>query len=376
MIFDITRTVGAGAVPSISDQGTLFVIGNYVGYATAYEYNETDDVYEQKWQYLFDGGANADWVNSIAVSGDGSTIALGSLRFLENSEYNSEVVVLDSESNLPLWVYQTNYDLLSALDISQNGSMIAAASYGPINDNDDDFWLFERNSNEAVFAFNCQGSPYDIDLANNATKCIVGGKAIHARISGNGGKLYYFNINQPISISGIVSDISTNNPLEGAVITLGSAYSETSNAFGFYNIEDVETGNYSLTCELAGYEIFTTEIELEESEVINIELELISGIDQTISSPYNLSTNNYPNPFRTNTTIRYQLPLSINVCIDIFDIQGKKIRSLLNEHQEQGSHTVVWDGKNEIGTEVKKGVYYYNITADKFFSSSKMIFIK
>ena len=376
VLFNITRVTGAGATPAISDDGNIFVIGDYHGYATVYEYSSSNQTYDEKWQYLFEGGANYDWIYAIAVSGDGSTIALGSIRFEGGGVYSGELAVFDTESNEPLWIYQSVYDIVIAIDISQDGSVIAAVSYGPLDDNGDDLWLFNKDSNEPVFAFNCQGSPYDIDLSADASKCIVGGKAVHARISGNGGKLYYFDISQSTSVSGTVTDAITNDPLEGAVITLGTSYTDTTNSLGFYNIEDVVAGTNTLTCELTGYETYTTEIDVEGNETIDIELQILTGIDDPFASQNNVSVTNYPNPFNSKTTISYNIPVNNIVRIEIYDIQGKKIKTLINEHQVSGNHSVVWNGTNENGIQVGKGIYFYGITAGKFFSVKEMILIK
>ncbi|MCK4662483.1 MAG: carboxypeptidase-like regulatory domain-containing protein, partial [Bacteroidales bacterium] len=284
LLFDLTRVTGAGPIPAISDDGNIFAIGDYDGYSTMYEYNAITETYDAKWKHLFDGGASYNWVSAIAVSGNGSTIALGSLQSEGGGVYNGELSIFNTESNEPLWTYQSVNDEVVAIDISYDGSVIAAASYGPLDDNGDDFWLFNRDSSEPVFVFTCQGSPYDIDLSNDASKCIVGGKAVHARVSGHGGKLYYFNFSPTLpSVSGTVIDIDTNEPIEGAIITLGTSYNNTTNSSGFYNIEDVLTGTYTLTCELTGYETYTETINISGDTIIDIELQnlylpvLVSG---------------------------------------------------------------------------------------------------
>ncbi len=377
VLFDITRTTGAGAAPAVSDDGNIFVIGDYHGYATVYEYNEISEIYEEKWQYLFEGGSSYDWVNAIAVSGDGRTIAAGSLRFEGGGIYSGELAVFDTTSNEPLWIYQSVNDALTAIDISQTGSLIAAASYGPLDDNGDDFWLFNRTGNEPVFAFTCQGSPFDIDLSADGTKCIVGGKAIHARVSGHGGKLYYFDLNPTLySVSGTVTDINTNAQLEGALITIGTSYTNTTNSSGFYNIEDVTAGTYTLTCELTGYETYTTEINVEGDETINIELQNSSGIDNPFVLQKNISVTNYPNPFKSETTINYSIPVSSNVIIEIYDIQGKKIKTLVNEYHALGNHSVVWNGTNENEIPTGTGIYFYRLKTDNNIVLKKIILIK
>jgi hypothetical protein len=80
---------------------------------------------------------------------------------------------------------------------------------------------------------------------------------------------------------------------------------------------------------------------------------------------------NYPNPFNNSTTIRYELPLSADVTIDIYDIAGRHIQTLLSEKQSAGYHELNWDSKSATS-----GIYFYKITADEFTDTRKMILMK
>jgi hypothetical protein len=85
---------------------------------------------------------------------------------------------------------------------------------------------------------------------------------------------------------------------------------------------------------------------------------------------------NYPNPFNPSTTIRYQIPTDANVNLDIYNLQGQKIRSLIAKEQKAGYYNVVWDGRNEAGQTVSSGVYLYRVQAGSFVASHKMLMIK
>lgn len=86
---------------------------------------------------------------------------------------------------------------------------------------------------------------------------------------------------------------------------------------------------------------------------------------------------NYPNPFNRVTVIRYGIPDRSNVRIAIHNLEGKKIKLLLNEEKEGGYHHVIWQ------TDVSSGIYYYTIEAtslvdppDRFTKRRKMILLK
>ncbi len=85
---------------------------------------------------------------------------------------------------------------------------------------------------------------------------------------------------------------------------------------------------------------------------------------------------NYPNPFNPATTITYALPTATRVTVDIYNILGRKTRTLINERQSAGSHTVVWDGSDDHGRDVASGVYFYRITAGTESRTRKMVVLK
>jgi flagellar hook assembly protein FlgD len=85
---------------------------------------------------------------------------------------------------------------------------------------------------------------------------------------------------------------------------------------------------------------------------------------------------NYPNPFNPNTTIEYYLPIAGDVGIKIFNINGELIRELENTYQTSGSHSIIWDAKNNNAQLVSSGVYIYQVAFEGSILSKKMLFIK
>ena len=85
---------------------------------------------------------------------------------------------------------------------------------------------------------------------------------------------------------------------------------------------------------------------------------------------------NYPNPFNPTTQIRYDLPEDQIVTITIYDVMGRNIRTLMNNNQAAGYHSIHWDAKNDIGEGVAAGMYIYTIQAGEFRSTKKMVLLK
>jgi hypothetical protein len=82
-------------------------------------------------------------------------------------------------------------------------------------------------------------------------------------------------------------------------------------------------------------------------------------------------SQNYPNPFNAVTVIRYSLPEPSDVAIEIYDILGRRIETLVNEKQPVGYHHVIWDAKDR-----PSGMYFYRIQARDYTDTRKMLLIK
>lgn len=85
---------------------------------------------------------------------------------------------------------------------------------------------------------------------------------------------------------------------------------------------------------------------------------------------------NQPNPFNPTTTITFALPKATDVSLEVFNVLGQRVRTLLSEHLAAGFHNVVFDGRDGRGEELASGVYLYRIKTDTHTDSRKMILMK
>jgi hypothetical protein len=85
---------------------------------------------------------------------------------------------------------------------------------------------------------------------------------------------------------------------------------------------------------------------------------------------------NYPNPFNPTTTIEYSLPERGHVKIEIFNLLGQKVRTLIDEPKTAGNYEVIWDGKDDNGSEVASGVYLCKLQVRDKSQTKKMLLIK
>jgi uncharacterized membrane-anchored protein len=89
-----------------------------------------------------------------------------------------------------------------------------------------------------------------------------------------------------------------------------------------------------------------------------------------------IQAQNYPNPFNPQTEIAYSIPEDSRVKLTILNIQGQKVRVLVDEYQTAGTKNVIWDGCDEKGESVASGVYFYLIEAGSYSASNQMVLLK
>ena len=85
---------------------------------------------------------------------------------------------------------------------------------------------------------------------------------------------------------------------------------------------------------------------------------------------------NYPNPFNPVTTLRYNLPKNGHGNITIYDMLGRKVKTLINQNQDAGYRSVLWNATNDYGKPVSAGIYLYQIQAGEYLQTNKMVLLK
>jgi len=96
---------------------------------------------------------------------------------------------------------------------------------------------------------------------------------------------------------------------------------------------------------------------------------------QNVLSSFTLYQN-YPNPFNPSTTIQYNVPKPGVVEINIFDIQGRLIRSMSKSFQQAGVHSIVWDSRTNSGGAVASGTYFCQVLFNGSSLVKKLLLLK
>ncbi|GEM_PF-1611419 len=127
------------------------------------------------------------------------------------------------------------------------------------------------------------------------------------------------------------------------------------------------------------YDIHANEVRAEFAIKITTDTPVYVGVEEnavTLGPTKFALLGNFPNPFSKITTIKFAIPHETEARLSIYDISGRKVRTLLNGKLRRGFYTVEWNGRDDRGRKVKSGVYFYVLNAGKFRKSRKMIMVK
>ena len=102
----------------------------------------------------------------------------------------------------------------------------------------------------------------------------------------------------------------------------------------------------------------------------------ILGIEDDVIPVKFAIHQNYPNPFNPITTLRYDLPEQTHVNITVYDMLGRKVMTILNEQQDPGYKSLIWDATNNYGKSVSAGIYLYRVQAGEYMQTKKMVLLK
>ncbi|MCK5051947.1 MAG: right-handed parallel beta-helix repeat-containing protein [Candidatus Cloacimonetes bacterium] len=181
-------------------------------------------------------------------------------------------------------------------------------------------------------------------------------------------------------IEGYVSTNSNYNFLPFTEINMNGtiAFPDTT---GYYEMK-LLPGIYELHAYLEGYEeVIIPNIEIMEGTLTEIDFEmevLVSAEDYSVNNSSMISNiSNFPNPFNPETKIVFYLPGSGQVKLDIYNIKGQKVKTLLDCYIYSGKSEILWNGQDDNGKRVSSGVYFYKLNVHgKTERTKKMLLLK
>ena len=298
-------------------------------------------------------------------------------------EFPSIVDVWDVPDDQGNWVYIQF--TASAHDGSDEGPL---GSY-TIERLDDDVWV-------SLHSFDAYGSEHYTTEAHTL-----------ADSTGEGNGMTAFRVIAAMEVGALISEsaegYSVDNIAPGVPTGLMASVSETgihlswdlstAEDFQYFHLEKSSTadfGEYQVieTADTAYVDTdYETDITIyyrlvvfddggnvsDYSEVVDM---TVLWTDLGIAIPDEFAIHqNYPNPFNPVTTLRYDLPEQAHVYIIIYDMLGRKIKTLINEQQDPGYKSLIWNATNDYEKPVSAGIYLYQIQAGEYISTKKMVLL-
>ena len=154
---------------------------------------------------------------------------------------------------------------------------------------------------------------------------------------------------------------------------------EKTSMSGFEMIETADAfyvdENY-ISSEVHSYRVAAVDHAGNQSEFSEVVEVAVLAIDNQVTPDVFALHQNYPNPFNPTTQIKYDLAEDALVSINIYDVMGKSIKSLINVKQSAGYHSFRWDATNHSGEAMSAGMYIYSIQAGQYRSTKKMVLLK
>lgn len=174
------------------------------------------------------------------------------------------------------------------------------------------------------------------------------------------------NNNMPLEIDGFTNASGDSIPSIQTNANFAFISFEKNESFNLDGIQIFgkdNSGNNSVIINGENYDLITDPI-LNNKVNIHEEFESV-GIDQ-----------NYPNPFNLTTKINYFISKESFVNINIYNLKGSNIKSLVNSYKPRGFHSIYWDATNKFGETLSTGMYIYTIEIDNYREVKKMILVK
>ncbi len=113
---------------------------------------------------------------------------------------------------------------------------------------------------------------------------------------------------------------------------------------------------------------------VDDFEVMVVQEQVTSTIGDTPART--AAVGAWPNPFNPMTTVKFSVPAAGQVSLDVYDLQGRLVRTLAHGYYAEGDHLQVWDGKTENGARASSGSYVVRLTAGTHQAVTKLSLIK
>ena len=266
----------------------------------------------------------------------------------------------NTDNQLRIEILTDNYPEETSWVLYQDGSLLASISQGSLNSQGTLYtWDYEVPAGEYRFVIN--------DAYSDGICCGYGNGEynlyLNDELIATGGQ---FGSSETVEFT-ILDDWLTMNPLSGTVSPEGSA-----GVLLNINAAGMDPGVYS-----AGISVNSNDPD-QGAVIIPLSLTVngMSSENESLLPAEFALHQNYPNPFNPQTKIRYDLPENSMVNITVYDMLGREVKTLVNQVQNAGFKSIIWDATNDYGKAISAGIYLYQIQAGDYIHTQKMVLLK
>ncbi|MEA3475754.1 MAG: FlgD immunoglobulin-like domain containing protein [Candidatus Cloacimonadota bacterium] len=346
------------SVQQTNDRGYIIT-----GYTESYGLNyahvwliKTDSLGNILWDKTFGGADNIGYGRSVQQTNEGGYIITGWTDSYGTGDNDVWLIKTDSSGNF-LWDKKFGrgyHDYGRSVRQTNDGGYIVTGETRPYGADNSDVWLIKTYANgDTVWTKTYGGSTADRGWSVRQT--FGGGYIITGYTTSGAGSGDVW----------LIKADSSGNKLWDKTFG-GSSYD-----YG-RSVQQTNDGGYIVTGITSSYGAGNEDVYLIKTDgdgFVNIDNEPL------VTNNY-LFLQNYPNPFKTETTIRFSLKGPSHVELKIYNIKGQLVKKLVDCQQMSGKHSVVWDGSDENGKAVSNEIYLYRLHSNGASETRKMLLIK
>ncbi len=299
------------------------------------------------------GFLQASWCSSVLAAGQTKVYI---------APYQTLQVVDVSNAAQPVKIGEVP---LSAASLVESGSFLYAAA------GSNDFRVVDVSDPTQPFVAS------GLALGGEAWNVCADGNFAYVSSRGSLGALRVVDVSNPLNPS-LVDSVATSNA--GTVMVQGQylylADGEALRVFDKYNAPSlVEVGSISLGLAIYSIVVAPPSVYvLTEGPVVELSTTLITAAAPR--RPEARLSPNRPNPFNPSTTIEFTLATSGKATIEVFDVRGGRVQTLVDGVLPAGPHTITWNGTDERGESLPSGVYFCRLSANGRSETRKMTLLK
>jgi hypothetical protein len=153
----------------------------------------------------------------------------------------------------------------------------------------------------------------------------------------------------------------------GMEFKFGVNAEDNESGFGLNHIENIDVNSPTVVSQFGSinpnrYNAWN----FDRGQPGNLAVEELAGIPEVFAL-----SNNYPNPFNPTTSIEFNIPLSSEISLTIYNVMGQEVAKVHNGFAQPGAYKAVWNGRDNFGEKAPSGIYFYELKAENHFHKVK-----